>query len=122
MIEFGYALSSEEHSPNDLVKYARRAEESGFAFALISDHYHSLSPARSRRSRSTRMNSDPGDQSTGGRYFTVANARIYTLPEEPPPIFLAAGGNRTRRCAQADGSRRECERLVAVEIGADEVD
>jgi coenzyme F420-dependent glucose-6-phosphate dehydrogenase len=40
MFELGYALSSEEHAPNDLVRYARRAEEVGFAFALISDHYH----------------------------------------------------------------------------------
>ena len=40
MVELGYALSSEEHTPNDLVRYAQRAEEVGFAFALISDHYH----------------------------------------------------------------------------------
>ena len=39
-IELGYALSSEEHAPNNLVKNARRAEEVGFSFALISDHYH----------------------------------------------------------------------------------
>jgi G6PDH family F420-dependent oxidoreductase len=36
----GYALSSEEHRPNDLVRHARRAEEVGFTFALISDHFH----------------------------------------------------------------------------------
>jgi coenzyme F420-dependent glucose-6-phosphate dehydrogenase len=36
----GYALSSEEHGPRDLVRNARRAEEAGFTFALISDHYH----------------------------------------------------------------------------------
>src|SRR5688500_446717 len=40
MTEFGYALSSEEHPPNDLVKYAKRAEEEGFTFALVSDHFH----------------------------------------------------------------------------------
>src|SRR6266540_2091161 len=40
MIEIGYWLSSEEHAPNDLVRYARRAEEAGFTFAMISDHYH----------------------------------------------------------------------------------
>src|SRR3954462_11046129 len=39
-IELGYALSSEEHGPNDLVRNARAAEEAGFTFALISDHYH----------------------------------------------------------------------------------
>ncbi|HVL26877.1 MAG TPA: TIGR03557 family F420-dependent LLM class oxidoreductase [Acidimicrobiales bacterium] len=40
MNELGYALSSEEHPPADLVAHARRAEEAGFRFALISDHFH----------------------------------------------------------------------------------
>jgi len=40
MTRIGYAMSSEEHAPNDLVRHARMAEEAGFAFALISDHYH----------------------------------------------------------------------------------
>src|SRR5436190_16852542 len=40
MAEFGYALSSEEHGPSELVSNARRAEQAGFTFALISDHYH----------------------------------------------------------------------------------
>lgn len=40
MSHIGYALSSEEHTPNDLVKNAKQAEEAGFSFALISDHYH----------------------------------------------------------------------------------
>jgi coenzyme F420-dependent glucose-6-phosphate dehydrogenase len=40
MNELGYALSSEEHPPADLVAHARRAEEAGCRFALISDHFH----------------------------------------------------------------------------------
>jgi G6PDH family F420-dependent oxidoreductase len=40
MHEIGYKLSSEEHAPNTLVENARRAEEAGFSFAMISDHYH----------------------------------------------------------------------------------
>jgi coenzyme F420-dependent glucose-6-phosphate dehydrogenase len=36
----GYALSTEEHGPDSLVRSARLAEEAGFEFALISDHYH----------------------------------------------------------------------------------
>lgn len=40
MVELGYALSSEEHGPNELVDYAVRAEDAGFDFASISDHYH----------------------------------------------------------------------------------
>ena len=39
-LRIGYALSSEEHRPADLVRNAAQAEESGFEFALISDHYH----------------------------------------------------------------------------------
>ena len=40
MLQIGYKLSSEEFGPNDLVRHAARAEEAGFTFALISDHYH----------------------------------------------------------------------------------
>ena len=40
MTAYGYKLSSEEHGPRDLVRYARRAEEVGFTFAAISDHIH----------------------------------------------------------------------------------
>ena len=44
MPELGYALSSEEHGPNDLVEYAVRAEAAGFSFALVSDHFHPWIP------------------------------------------------------------------------------
>lgn len=40
MISFGYTLSSEEHPPGDLVDNARRAEDAGFDFVSISDHFH----------------------------------------------------------------------------------
>jgi G6PDH family F420-dependent oxidoreductase len=39
-LELGYTLSSEEHGPNELVRNARAAEDAGFAFATISDHFH----------------------------------------------------------------------------------
>jgi coenzyme F420-dependent glucose-6-phosphate dehydrogenase len=38
--EFGYKLSSEEHAAPDLVRYAARAEQAGFAYAILSDHFH----------------------------------------------------------------------------------
>jgi G6PDH family F420-dependent oxidoreductase len=44
MVQIGYALSSEEHAPNDLIRYARMAEDAGFPFALISDHFHPWIP------------------------------------------------------------------------------
>src|SRR5262245_58074740 len=39
-VEFGYTLSSEEHGPRALVSSARRAEDAGFDFCSISDHFH----------------------------------------------------------------------------------
>ena len=39
-MDIGYAISSEEHRPLDLVENARRAEQAGFEFALVSDHFH----------------------------------------------------------------------------------
>ena len=174
MPEIGYALSSEEHPPNDLVRYAQRAEESGFTFAAISDHFHpwvdqqgqssfvwSVIGAISSATTSLRLGTgvtcptvrihpaiiaqaaataaammpgrfflgvgsgenlnehilgdhwppapvrqemlaealavirqlwEGGYQSFEGTYYTVENARLYTLPDEPPPIVMAAGG------------------------------
>jgi G6PDH family F420-dependent oxidoreductase len=40
MPELGFALSSEDHPPNELVRQAVLAERGGFTFALISDHFH----------------------------------------------------------------------------------
>lgn len=174
MAEIGYALSSEEHSPANLVNFARRAEESGFTFALISDHFHpwidlqgqspfvwstlgAISQATTRLRLGTGVTCptirihpaiiaqaaatvaalmpgrfflgvgtgenlnehiagdhwpphdirldmleeavdvirtlwEGGLQSYDGMYYIVENARIYTLPEEPIPIMVAAAG------------------------------
>ncbi len=35
MAQIGYAISSEEHAPPDILQHARRAQEAGFTFALI---------------------------------------------------------------------------------------
>ncbi|MDQ1402336.1 MAG: hypothetical protein QOG03_652 [Actinomycetota bacterium] len=40
MAEIGYSLSSEEWGAKDLVALAQRAEEVGFTYAGISDHFH----------------------------------------------------------------------------------
>jgi coenzyme F420-dependent glucose-6-phosphate dehydrogenase len=40
MVQIGYTLSSEEHPPGDLLLYGRIAEETGFDFLTISDHFH----------------------------------------------------------------------------------
>ena len=39
-MQLGYAISSEEHAPLDLVENAVRAEAAGFELALVSDHFH----------------------------------------------------------------------------------
>lgn len=39
MPEFGYKLMTETHGPHDLVRNAGLAEEAGFDFVAISDHY-----------------------------------------------------------------------------------
>ena len=39
-MKIGYHLSSEDNSPSELIKQAQKAEEAGFDFLTISDHYH----------------------------------------------------------------------------------
>ena len=39
MVKFGYKLMAEEHGPAALVRNAVRAEQAGFTFAAISDHF-----------------------------------------------------------------------------------
>ncbi|RPJ28429.1 MAG: TIGR03557 family F420-dependent LLM class oxidoreductase [Chloroflexi bacterium] len=50
MITLGYALSSEEHEPNKLVTHGQIAEQSGFQFLLISDHFHPWVPQQGESS------------------------------------------------------------------------
>jgi len=181
MVEIGYALSCEEHRPNDLIRYARRAEETGFTFALISDHYHPwvdrqgqspfvwsviggiaqttqhlrlgtgvtcptmrLHPAIIAQAAATSATMMPGRFFLGvgtgenlnehilgqrwpphdirlakleeavkvirllwqgetcthrGQHYTVENARLYTLPDELPPIMVAASGHHAAEVA-----------------------
>jgi len=40
-----------------------------------------------------------GKQSYDGQYYTVDRARIYSLPDDLPPIYLAAGGTRSAKLA-----------------------
>ena len=181
MVQLGYALSSEEHRPSDLVRHARLAEEAGFTFALISDHFHPWTdtqgqspfvwsviggiaeatttlalgtgvtcpmirthPAIIAHAAATagammegrfflgvgtgeNLNEHVlGDRwpdwdvrarmltesvevirelwtgevtSHEGEFYTVENARIYTLPEQPVPIHVAASGPRAAKLA-----------------------
>src|SRR5919197_4464710 len=40
IVQIGYHLSSEEQPPGPMMLWAARAEELGFDFLTISDHYH----------------------------------------------------------------------------------
>ena len=173
-VQLGYTLSSEEHTPTDLVRHARSAEDAGFAFSSISDHYHPwvdrqghspfvwsviggiaattermhlgtgvtcptvrTHPAIIAQAAATSAAMMPGrfylgvgsgealnehitgerwpeteirqamleeavavmrllwqggNQSHHGTYYTVENARLYTLPAEPVPVMVAAAG------------------------------
>ena len=38
-----------------------------------------------------------------GKHYTVENARLYTLPDEPPPIMIATAGERATKIAAEIG-------------------
>ena len=176
-MELGYFLSSEEQHPEKQVTFAGRAEEAGFQFLVISDHYHPwvsqqgqspfvwsvlggiaqatkrvrvgtavtcpimrIHPAVIAQAAATVAAMMPGRFFLGigtgeylnehvlghpwpdtnirqemlveavfilrelwkgeefthyGAYYTVSDARIYTLPDEPPPIYMAASGPKS---------------------------
>jgi coenzyme F420-dependent glucose-6-phosphate dehydrogenase len=180
-VELGYTLSSEEHAPNVLVENARAAEEVGFEFATISDHFHPwvdaqgespfvwsviggiaqateririgtgvtcptmrIHPAIVAQAAATsqvmtdgrfflglgtgeelnehvtgarwpspearlemleeaievmRLLWQGGYQSHHGKHYVVEQARIFTLPEEPPPIAVAASKQQAAELA-----------------------
>lgn len=181
MVKIGYKLSSEDTHPLKLVEYAKMAEEAGFSFAMISDHYHPwvakqdespfvwctlggiaqstrnlrvgtavscptirVHPAITAQAAATAASMMPGRfmlgvgsgenlnehitgdrwppalvriemlveavkiirmlfkggmQSFKGEYYTVENARIHTLPNELPPLLMAADGEIAARNA-----------------------
>jgi len=181
LANIGYALSCEEHAPLDLVRYAQGAEQVGFEFALISDHFHpwierqgqspfvwsvigAIAQATTRLKLGTgvtcptiryhpaivaqaaatsaammpgrfflgvgsgenlnehivgegwpsapvrqemmeeaieiiRLLWQGGEQSYFGTHFTVDHARLYTLPAELPPLYVAASGNHAAALA-----------------------
>ena len=187
MVKLGYFLSSEEHRPGQLIRHAQLAEQSGFEFAVISDHFHPwvseqgqsafvwsvlggiaqateqirigtavtcpimrIHPVLVAQAAATVADMMPGrfflglgtgeylnehilgdvwpryntrkemlveaiyimrelwkgeDYSYDGTHFTVREARIYTLPDELPPIYVAASGDESAEMAGelADG-------------------
>ncbi len=58
-----------------------------------------------------------GMQNFEGKYYTVENARIYTLPDELPPIFMAADGEKA-----AENAGRLADGLITPGIRKDLVE
>lgn len=112
MASFGYFLSCEEFHPNELVHQAVRAEAAGGAqlegrFVLglgtgeaLNEHItgQHWPPAVIRRQMLEEAVDIIRKLFSGkqinhhGRYFTVENAQIYTLPPEPVPIYISGFG------------------------------
>src|SRR5213594_4006383 len=40
LMQIGFWISSEEHGPLEMVRAAQRAEEAGFPYVQMSDHFH----------------------------------------------------------------------------------
>jgi coenzyme F420-dependent glucose-6-phosphate dehydrogenase len=87
MPDIGYALSSEEHSAPDLVRYARRAEQAGFTFALISDHYH---PWTDRQGHSPLVWGVLGGIAEATERLRVGTGVTCPLVRTPPAIVAQA--------------------------------
>ena len=49
MTNFGYTLMTEQNGPRDLVRFATGAEEAGFDFEVMSDHFSPADRAGARR-------------------------------------------------------------------------
>ena len=87
MTEIGYALSSEEHPAPDLVRYAARAEDAGFTFALISDHYH---PWTDRQGHSPLVWSVLGGIAGATERIRVGTGVTCPLVRTPPALVAQA--------------------------------
>jgi coenzyme F420-dependent glucose-6-phosphate dehydrogenase len=113
MLELGYALSSEEMSPSDLVRFAQKAEETGFSFALIPDHFH---PWISKQGQSPFVWSV-----IGGIAATTSTLRLGTgvtcptMRIHPAIIAQAAATAAAHRLLGQDRERSaaDCTRVVA---------
>ena len=86
-LSLGYKLSSEEQTPSDLVRYAQMAEESGFTFALISDHYH---PWIDRQGQSPFVWSVLGAIAQATKHLTVGTAVTCPTVRIHPAIIAQA--------------------------------
>lgn len=86
-LQLGYKLSSEEFSANELVRQAQSAEQHGFAFALISDHFH---PWNDRQGQSPFVWSVIGAISQATRKLAVGTGVTCPIQRIHPAIVAQA--------------------------------
>ncbi len=91
-MEIGYSLSSEEQRPNDLVNLAAEAEQRGFTFALISDHFH---PWTDQQGQSPFVWTVIGGIAQATSTLRLGHRR--DLPDGPDPPGDHRPGRRDRR-------------------------
>jgi coenzyme F420-dependent glucose-6-phosphate dehydrogenase len=90
-VRFGYALSSEEHRPRALVANAVRAEQAGFEFAMISDHFH---PWIDRQGQSPFVWSILGGIASSTERITIGTG-VTALSQRIHPAILAQAAATT---------------------------
>ena len=107
----GYTLSSEEHGPGDLPLFGRVAEEAGFDFLTVSDHFH---PWTSRQGQSPFVWSVLGGLSVKTEEIpVVTGVTCPTIRIHPAIVAQAAahhGVPATRPVHAGRGHRRKPER------------
>jgi G6PDH family F420-dependent oxidoreductase len=101
MPELGFAISSEDHPPKELVRQAALAERAGFTFCLISDHYHPWTDAQGHSpfvwstlggiaQATEKIRVGTGEQTHRGTHYTVDHARVYDVPDKGVEVYVAA--------------------------------
>src|SRR5258705_13576339 len=88
-VRLGYKLSSEERGPRELVRLAAMAEERGFSFALISDHFH---PWTDRQGQSPFVWSVIGGIAQATRRLELGTAVTRPTLRVPPPLVAQGAG------------------------------
>lgn len=91
-MEVGFTLSSEEQTPQGLVELASAAEEAGFSFATISDHFH---PWTSQQGHSPFVWSVLGAIAVATRRIRVGTAVTCPLIRIHPAIVAQAAATVT---------------------------
>jgi alkanesulfonate monooxygenase SsuD/methylene tetrahydromethanopterin reductase-like flavin-dependent oxidoreductase (luciferase family) len=95
MANIGYTLMTEQAGPQDLVRWAVRAEETGFDLLVSSDHYFPCQEMLAEAVCIIRDLLDGGYVNFKGTHFRVDAARIWDLPDRSVPLGVAVSGQQS---------------------------